>query len=350
MPPRTIPISGKSPDLIYSSVNMAWGREGAGSPEIWKALAPMTYRDSIALGAQACSLQSKDGYYLLYAMQGTTAYEIKGRFEHWNIGEGTGVIEVGPMQTYRVEAPATPIELSVEEDPSGALEGLIRENYGIWGDLLPFIAVMRLMINGRSNEKETKQLCYDGEPLFSTAHKINHMAKLGKAAGTRSNLLKLSGAIDESGWAKAKDLLFRFPDLDGERLPNVGLKRPLVMVPSEQLWLRWAHFLGGPNVVQQLIQQGLNAGISSVYVGNAELMHNPYLVTLAETSGLNFDPEKRSYVFSNSGRKPFILRESETPRLVTQDVPSQNAKIIGARARLGTLLGEYRGVIAIDEK
>lgn len=355
MPPNTFPVApAAAQNLLVSQVNAAWGMVGAGFPKFWEKLGRYMYRDSVAKQAAPVPLQYRNGYYYFIAVDGLT-YEQKARFEPWNVSENYGALMAGPIQAERFDSPNIPIELRPGEDPTGQIHAAISTSLKQWADYLPLIFFTRMLVNGRVSDKFPTATCYDGLGLFSLVHKINPTAKKGPASGTKPNLVQLAGAIDESGWAKVKDTLYRFPDVDGRTLPNlIGDTRPLILVPNEMAFVRWAHFLGGPSIPRELIQQGLNAGISSIYVGNAELMHWPYLATEAE-SGLSFDPEKRSYVFSGNGRLPLIFREEQTPIIKNtgpQQMPAHemNADIWYARAYAQMGLGEYRGVVAVDEK
>lgn len=340
--------------LVISQVNTTWGKVGAGSPEFWGKLGnALIYRDTTATSAPPCVLQYKEGFYQFVAVAGME-FSVKGRFERWSISEDQGVIMVGPVLAERIDGPTVPMELAADEDPTGMIRQIIQEHMRSWVEFLPLKHFTRMLVNGRVDTKHAAATCYDGLALFSATHKVNPLAKKGKAAGVINNLVQLTGAVDEAGWARCKDTLYRFPDETGERLPNSdGMNRPLLLCPSEQVFIRWAHFLGGANLPKELIQQGLAAGIHSVSVGTADLMVWPYLVTEAE-AGLGFDPEKRTYMFSRNGRKPFIWREVETPFVKNtgptgQPAHEQQADVIYSRAKAAMALGEYRSVIAIDE-
>lgn len=356
MPPGVAPFPvapNSAQNLLISQTNTTWGLVGSGFPEFWEKFGQVIYRDTVAKMAAPCPIQYKDGWYLMLANDGIS-YDFKARFEPWNLMEVTGAIMAGPITAQRLDGPNQPIELRPGEDPTGLIRQVIMEKYKQWAEFLPLTLFTKQLVNGRVSTGFPVTTCYDGLPLFSTTHAINPTSKVGPSSGTLNNIVQLPGAIDESAFTAVSDRLLRFPDVDGVTLPNaMTTSRPLILAPSEATAVRWAHVLGGPQIPKELFQQANNAAITSVLVGRAEIMIFPYLVTLAE-SGLAFNPEKRSYVFSRSGRRPIIFREEQTPKIQNTGAQAQpayefNADVIFGRAYCMTGYGEYRSVVAVDE-
>ena len=355
----TLPVLPSTAQAIENTgVNKVWGQQGAGTPKFWERFSRYIYRNSRATKTPPCALQAKDGMYLLMANTGMDII-FKGRFENASVSEETGAIFAGPITARRAESKRQPIELREGEDPTGLVRQAIMGGLGKWGDHLPLRMFARLLTNGRTDgpgavKPGPVQNCYDGQPLFSLTHKINPLAKVGPAAGQKANLIKLKGAVDEAAVTSIFTTLRRWPDLDGVSLPNAdGEVRPLILCPSDESAIRWAHVLGGPQLSKELLQQALNAAVSSVVVGRAEIMVWPWLVTEAET-GLSFDPEKRSIVLSGTGRAPAIYAEENPPVIRNtgpqgQPAHDKAADELYVRAYVEMGVAEYRSVLAIDE-
>jgi len=357
MPPTFPNATG---NLTTSGLNSAWGVRGSGSTRFWGMLNSLVYRDS---GASAVGtpvgIQRKENFYYLISNTSMT-YLPKARFEAWTVGDETGFIRVGPVVADRVDSVAQPLELDPGEDPSGQLRGSILEGLAKWGNFLPLIWFCRLLTNGRALPKYPISTCYDGQPLVSANHVVNP-AHAQLRLVPISNLVQLAGPVDEAQWIDAKARLDEFPDLDGVTLPNAEAdQKPLILCPSYRVAKRWIHFLGGPQLPKELLMQAANAAISSVVVGDAEVMWCPYLQTQKEgpatrtDANFQFDPAKRSYIFSRSGRKPVIFWEKAPPRVIrtrpdSEQAVSQDAEIMVARARLAMAAAEYRGLLAVDE-
>ncbi len=354
MPP-TIPVIGGNANILSAALNRAWAQYGAGTFEFWSLFNDWIYRDTTATAVGTGAIQATDGYYPIFVNDGLQ-YSPKGRFEKWDVQENTAAIMVGPITAQRYDSPAQPVEMRPGEDPTGLIRQVINGALRLWGEFLPMQLMIDMLVNSRWGTRSLTT--YDGKALFATDHRVNTTTKVpALAAQTLSNLLQLPGSVDESAFTKAIDRLRRQPDFNGKILPNaMGTGTVLILCPSEQVMVRWAHVLGAPGMVMnQLIQQGQNAGISSVLVGRAQLVVLPYLVTMADST-VGFDPEKRSYMFARTpGRKPFIVREEQAPRVMQTTgtdkwAHEQNAILYYARAYVGVGLGEYRGLLAIDEK
>lgn len=356
----TIPVFPSTAQAIENTgVNKVWGQQGAGTPKFWERFARYIYRDSRGTKTPPCALQNKDGQYLLMSNTGMDII-FKGRFEPASTSEETGAIFAGPITARRAESARQPIELFDDEDPTGIIRQVIMGGLGKWGDHLPLRMFARLLTNGRTDgpgaiNPGPVQSCYDQQPLFSKTHKINPLAKVGPAAGIKSNMIALPAGADESAVASIFTTLRRWPDLDGVSLPNAdGEVRPLILCPNDSLALQWAHILGGPQLPKELMQQALNASVSSVVVGRAEIMVWPWLATEAET-GLAFDPEKRSIVLSGTGRSPAIYREINPPVIRNtgpqgQPAHDKAADELYVRAKVEMGVAEYRSILAVDHK
>lgn len=355
MPPTIPVVPAANANILSAAINRAWAQYGAGSFEFWSIFGDFIFRDTTATKVSDGAIQATDGYYPIFVNDGLQ-YTPKGRYEKWDVQENTAAVMVGPITAQRYDSPAQPVEMRPGEDPTGLIRQVIQGALKLWGDFLPMQLFVDMLVNGRWGTRALTT--YDGQALFSASHRVNITTKVpALAARTLSNLLQLPGAVDESAFAKALTTLQRQPDFNGKILPNaMGVGTVLILCPSEQVMVRWAHVLGAPGmVINQLIQQGQNAGISSVLVGRAQLVVVPYLVTMADST-VGFDPEKRSYMFARTPqRKPFIFREEETPRVrqtTGTDMPAheQNAILYYARSYVGVGLGEYRNILAIDEK
>lgn len=346
-----IPNTPGAAALLLGGVNTVWGKLGSGNPEFWQWAADLVYRDSTATDVAKVPLHKKEGRYLLVANTAMD-YTVRGRMEPRGIGGDTIEILVGPVNAPRIDAKEQGIEIEPGEDPTGQIRQVITDRYSSWAAHLPLIQWCRLLTNGTPDPKVPAPVCYDQQPLISETHLIHP----GKAAAgnTYSNLVKLAAAINEAGWTKVLTQLRRFPDFDGVTLPNaVSMKKPLVLCPSETVANRWIKFLGGPNVPRELMVQGNNAGISSVSVGRADVAVCDFLATVAGPN-LNFDPEKRSYVFSRAGRRVTIFWEKVPPRTMTTGQSGHTAylyqaEILYAYAYAMMHPAEYRGVCAVDE-
>lgn len=355
MPPTIPVVPGANANLLSAAINRAWAQYGAGTFEFWSMFNDFIFRDTTATKVSEGAIQALDGYYPIFVNDGLQ-YSPKPRFAKWDVQENTAAVMVGPITAQRYDSPAQPVEMRPGEDPTGLIRQVIGGALKLWGDFLPMQLFVDMLVNGRWGTKALTT--YDGQPLFSASHRVNTTTKDPKlAAATLSNLLALPGAVDESAFTKALDRLRRQPDFNGKILPNaMGVGTVLVLCPSEQVMVRWAHYLGAPGMnLSQVIQQGQNAGITSVIVGRAQLVVVPYLVTMADST-VGFDPEKRSYMFARTPqRKPFILREEQPPQVKQtsgDDMPAheQNAILYYARSYVGVGLGEYRNILAIDEK
>jgi hypothetical protein len=355
MPPTIPVVPGANANILSAAINRAWAQFGIGTFEFWSIFNDFIFRDTTATAVAPGGIQALDGFYPIFVNDGLQ-YSPKGRFEKWDVQENTAVAMVGPIRAERYDSPAQPVEMREGEDPTGMIRQIIQGSLKLWGDFLPMQLFIDMLVNGRWGTRTLTT--YDGLSLFNALHRVNTTTKDPRlAALTLSNILQLPGAVDESAFTKALTKLQRQPDFNGKILPNaMGLGTVLILCPSEQVMVRWAHVLGAPGmVINQLIQQGQNAGISSVIVGRAQLVVVPYLVTMADST-VGFDPEKRSYMFARTpGRKPFIVREEQPPRVrqttgTDKWAHEQNAILYYARAYVGVGLGEYRGILAIDEK
>lgn len=356
-----IPVAGNNKAgsaLLISQVNHIWGQIGSGDPLFWEKFKGLVYRDSVATSAGG-ALQYLDGNYDLLAVD-AMRFEYKGDIESRDLTQLVGSVVVGPLRAERVDGPAIPMTLRPGYDPTGRIRQAIQGAFRTWGLMLPLMQVTSLLVAGRLSVKHAPQLCYDGQPLFSASHKVNPTSQ---TTVTRSNLIVLPSGVDESAWTQVKDSLIQWPDFDGEFLPNAtGRMLPLIMVPTTQLAVSWAHYLGAPGMTAKdwVIQQGQSAGISSVVVGDAEIMVNPYLLTVAQkftAAGIDigYDPTKRSFVFSRNGRAPFITREEQTP-VVMETGPqgpqahTNQANVLYTYAFATAGVAEYRSVLAVDRK
>lgn len=345
-----VPVSG-SPNAIISRVNNLWGRVGSGSPNFWRVWNPMVFRDTVATDVQPGGLQSLDSFYDLIVTEGLT-YEFKGDTEKRNLSSLAGLIMVGPVRSERVDGPAVPIPLRPGYDPAGRIRQAIRDNFSKWSDFLPLKTITRLVMNGRLSTKHPTQTAVDKVVLFSANHRINHLSATNTAV--YPNTITLGAAVDEAAWAATTDLILQCPDLDGQTLPNAdnaeGLM-PLIMVPTKAQQIRWAHILGGPNLPKELFQQGNSAGISSVVVGEAEIMLNPYMLTEAEDKNA---AKKRTIVFTRNGRKPVIYLEEQTPT-ITDTGPngaqahSHNQQVLYIQAFVTAQIAEWRSIFEVVE-
>lgn len=347
----TLPIFGQgvSSDVLITSVNHLWGATGAGDPGFWNLWSPMVFRDSAATSVGG--LQSYNGAYDLLACDGMR-FTYKGDTETRDAEQIAAAILMGPYRCERIDGPTVMIPLRKGYDPTGRIEQSIRQTFVTWANMLPLVQITGLLVNGRLSAKHPAQVCYDGLPLFNSAHKINPTSKVLPASGTYSNIITLPAAADEKAWVLIKDKLLQVPDLDGVFLPNAtpGLM-PLIMVATTAQRVRWAHVLGGTNLPRELLMQANNAAVHSVVVGDAEIAVNPYLLTMADDKDAI---QKRSFVFSRNGRAPFIWREEETP--IVKDTGAagpqahtNNARMIYIQAHTTAGLGEWRSVFEVIE-
>lgn len=349
----TLPIFGQgvSSDVLITNVNHLWGMTGAGDPGFWNLWSPMVFRDSTATSVTGGQLQSTNGAYDLLACDGMR-FTYKGDVETRDIEQIAAAILMGPYVASRIDGPAVPLPLRKSYDPTGRIEQAIRTTFTTWANMLPLVQITGLLVNGRLSAKHPAQVCYDGLSLFNSAHKINPTSKVLPASGTYSNTITLPAAADEKSWVLIKDKLLQVPDLDGQFLPNAAPGfMPMIMVGTTAQRVRWAHVLGGTNLPRELLMQANSAAVHSVVVGDAEIMVNPYLVTMADDKDAI---QKRSFVFSRNGRAPFIWREEETPIIKDTGASgpqahTNNARVIYCYAHTTAGLGEWRSVFEVIE-
>ena len=368
MPPQVNGAFPTSPtpqgNLTVAGTNLAWGIRGTGSPEVWSSLDELVYRVTGATGVkQSSGIQYKEGFFYLIANTAVGQIIPKARFEDWTLGDATNFLRVGPVVADRMDSIAQPMELEPGEDPSGQIKATILDGLMEWGNMLPMFWFARMLTNGRVDPRYPVATCYDGATMFSDQHKINPGQKGLDTAGGIVNVIQLKGAVDEKQWTACRSKLNGFKDVDGRTLANVrpGPKRALVLCPSYEVATRWIHFLGkGLSNLKDLLMQANSAAVSSVVVGDAEVAWNEYLVSEVEAAAdrthpsYQFDPAKRSYIFSRRGRKSFIFWEKKTPVARetgenAQDAYVRQANVLFARMYGMMVPGEYRNALAVDE-
>lgn len=344
------PYSGNVSPLV-DELNTSWGRRGAGSVDFWKDFAPYVYRDSISAG----QMRKPNGYYALTAIASPMIFEFKGDTEKRNFEDIAGKINFGPYVAERIDGPNVRFDaVSPTTDPDGEIEAAVKSGLKLWADYLPMHLIASVLVNGKmpgtlpGGGARATLLAYDGKALFATDHAVN---PLDSGMGTYRNTRTLSGAIDEAAWAQIQDDYARVKDVDGKSLrnPPMGMRSPLVMVPTHKQWRRYAHVFGGPNLPSEiLINDGNNTTIQSVYVGGVRLMVNPYLYALASDQTAI---EKRAFVFPGGPRTPFIFREEVAPFVETYDRRHEdNTRGIYIQAKATVGLGEPGSVFEIVEK
>lgn len=363
-------------ELLIGEVNRAWGLVGSGSIPFWEKWGAFVYRDTVAgagfspsqelmaadnmPGSVLGRLRYPNGYYKLIGCEGLV-WSYKGDTEDRDFEQIAGKILLGPARAERIDGPSVPFDaVSPTADPEGDIELAVRGTFSKWSDLTPLMVLTNLLVNGRvsmqkdaaGNFRHDLQAPYTkAAGLFALNHRVNPQSASTKVF---PNLIKLTKSIDENGWAALKDTINQTPDLDGVSLPNAfSAMRPLIMVATEAQWIRWAHVLGGPNIPQALLQLAATgaAGITSVLVGAAELMINPYLQALADSS---VPIGKQSFVFTRGGRMPLIYREELPPFVRDTGVNGaeshkRNVRALYIQARNTALLGEPRSVYRLDE-
>lgn len=348
-----VPILGGDDAALVTAVNEEWAREGSGPPDFWVSpLGSTVLRDSAASENGIVYPES------VYPLVSTTlVFNDKEDNEERDVDNIAAVITIDGVRARRIDGPSVPFDTVQPRGPLTAMvEQAVSNAFVRWGRLLPIRAITGLLVNrrpfvGADQSAYPLQTTYDGQAPFSTTHKINPM--LGAVASNQfSNIITLAKPIDESGWGEIWDQVAAIPDLDGETLANVdGADMPMIMVATKKQAIRWAHILG-PNgkTPENLIMENMKgtAGISSVVVGEARIVVNPYLIRYAESANLA-TVRRRSYLFTNAGRKPFIYRETVAP-FIDEDVEKRkNVRRLYVQARIGAAWAEYRGVIAIDE-
>lgn len=353
------PVQGADANVLITAINSVWGQEGAGSFDFWKTWGSYVYRDS----ASGTGLESLDAIYDLVTSSGLR-YEYKGEFEKRSSESNYGIALVGPVRTERIDGPRVLFNtVKPGGQRSAKLRQAVERDMRLWADMLPLIQLTSLLVNGRLSTKHatisgTGHIYTKGSAFFATNHRVNPMDETNTT--TFSNLITLAKPIDDIGWASAKDTIIQIPDFDGKYLPNaIGMRPMRLMVATTVQYLRWARFLGGDAGVA-LARQHLQmdpsgtAAISSVMVGDAEIMINPYLLTLAESGNLA-TVRKRTFCFpGGGGRAPMIWREA-VPPIIKVTGPSDslahdfNAESAYIQAETGASWGEPRSLIAIDE-
>lgn len=367
MPPNNgaFPSSPSSQgNLTTAGCNLAWGIRGTGSPEVWKSLDELVYRVTGASGVQkATNIQLKENFFWIIANASVGNINPRGQFEDWVLKSTTGFLRVGPVVADRMDSDAQPMELEPGEDPSGQIKSSILQGLTDWGAYLPLFWFSRLLTNGRVDPRYPVATCYDGATLFSDQHKINGTQAGLDTAGGIVNVVQLKSSVDEKQWTSVRSRLENFPAEDGKLLYNtLGVpKKPLVLCPSYEVAMRWAHFLGrGLSNLKDLLMQANSAAISSVVVGDAEVAWLPFLTSVKEDASVRthasyqFDPAKRSYIFSRRGRKNMIFWE-KSPPVIKETGPNgeaahrMQANVIYARMFGMMVPAEYRNAIAVDE-
>lgn len=352
------PVQG-DPTILVQSLNSVWGQEGAGSQELWNIWAPYVYRDSVTMEG---GMGFPDRVYDIMVTSGMR-FDYKGEHEKRSGESNYGEVLVGPVRAERVDGPQV-LFSTIKKGAARVrrLREAAQGDFRKWADFLPFQAITSLVVNGRISTKHpvlsgTSFIYTKGSAFFATDHRVNPMDELNTAVF--SNLKTLTKPIDDIGWASTKDMIAQIPDFDGKSLPNAMPGRPMrLMVATNTQWLRWARFLGGDAGVA-LARQHLQmdpsgtAAVSSVMIGDAEVMLNPYLLTLAEAAN-QATVRKRTYCFPGGSRKPIIYGETVAPLIRTRgenDALSHEYNLESAyiQAEHFALWGEPRSLIAIDE-
>lgn len=373
-PSAQIPFVGAPADALTNEVNFNWGRYGAGSLQFWLMWGRHVFRDSMAAMQVAADgrmapkvtgqypLQSMSGIYPLVATTGLQ-YFYKAEAEARTTAQNIGAFKVGPIVGERVDSQFSIVPLRAGWDPTGELERQIIDSQIPWGQHLPKDQILGLLVNGRVSTKHPAQVCYDGKDgvgkaLFATDHPINYLDKTIKGPDGNSyyaNTLTLPSNPVELGWAQVRDKIRAIPDLNGKTLPFAYMTQPEIYVATDEQALYWMRFVGGEKATDQfklqpLVINGVPVGVSSVSLGTARIIVDPYLYAVAEDKA---DILKRAFVFPDVPyRMPFIFREEQTPitRISLEtDWPgfNQRVKLIGTDAICMPGLGEPRSVFEV---
>lgn len=177
-------------------------------------------------------------------------------------------------------------------------------------------------------EAGTTDLCFDGQYFFDTDHPYSLD---DSSLGTYSNLLTGSSydlSIDPvATWQLAQAAMGAFKGDSGKPL---GLRADLLMVPPALE--KYALQVAKANIVPQTFKNSTNyaaaAGVDNVFVGQMEVVVNPYLTTTAGYA-----------ICTNRGIKPFVWQLREEPvfvNLVDPTLPNcfnEKEFIYGAEGR-----------------
>lgn len=360
----TIPIgtpANVSPDVLIADANWAWGMTGSGSYDFWQTYGASIHRDSVAMNAGTGRLlQNREGLYPVMSITGGIKYLAKGDNEGRTRGNKAAALSID-CHAQRIDSEAVTIDLTNGADVSGYVEMVLRKYLGVWQQHLPKRAIFGAMCNGVDLFGNTLT-CYDGKALFATDHVISPKdpGALGPSGTGYSNFYQLAGPVDEQQFADIRDKICAVPDFDGEYLPNAQMGAPLVVVATHVQAKRWMRFVGGPNVFQNfhltpvMAPDGTFTGASSVSLGDATIMVDPYLLQVATNKTTIV---KKSFVFPNvSGqRAAFIYREQQTP-IISDSGGSASwqsfefkARELVVDARVNVALGEPRSLYLVQE-
>ncbi len=367
------PVLGDSGALL-TSVNLAWGMVGGTSVRFESVYGRFIFRDTMARMMLApdgsmspIDRSAANGYpingYPLQSMTGIYPLMQAGALQYWpkadgesrTRGGGGGVVTTKPITGRRIDSTAKSLLLRPGYDPTGTLRSTIMQAEIPWGQHLVQRQVLSAMINGYILEYPNETLvCYDDKALFATDHPVNPQDPV-LAGQTFSNLITQS-EISEATWQDVKDKIMAVPDWNGVTLVHAEMSVPTIVVATNVQALAWIRFIGGPGAdekfhLQPVTVAGVPVGVSSVSLGDAVIVVDPYLLAIAANKT---DIKKQSFIFPASpGTRPFcIVREEQVPiTLVSQpnDFQGFDRKIqeVVSDAVISTGYGDPRSVFQV---
>ena len=360
----TIPanLQGVGSDILITQFNTAWGEQGSGALQFWEIYTPgvIVFRDSTATSVNGGQLQALNNFYEVLALAGLQ-FIPRGDTEARSRDEASvGALGVTIRPT-RVDSKAKPISLRKGYDPTGRIQRTILTGEMTWAMHLPQYVILNAMVNGTDLYGNTLPVSYDGQALFSANHVVNPTDKLLKSK-TYSNIIQLPGPVTEADWGDFQDTMrSQAIDFDGVTLYNAGATYPLIVCASSKQAKRWMRFIGGPKVFDNfhllpVLINGQPVGISSVSLGEAQIVVDPYIRTIANATAKT-TMDLTAYVFPRvqGNRTPLIYAEEQTPQVhVSSEASYQgyNQKMIEvvSDAWVAAGFGEPRSVYQVIEK
>lgn len=371
-----IPIyNSAASDALVTSINYTYGMRGAGHRYRFRQLwGRLFFRDSSAqmrvspdgsleqvdrsaYPQPGSPLQSMNGIYPLFEA-GAREVIAKGMTEGRTRADMVGAIETNVITATRWDNKCTPIPLRAGYDPTGLIERKILVDQTDWANYLPLKLGLGALVNGTIAQPAgpAKTLrTYANKALFATDHPVNPNDKKLKGR-VFSNSLTIGGStVTEQDWASIKTKIKQVPGFDGVTLVHADMTNPIIYCPTDEQALFWLRFIGGEKAInnmhlQPLVVNGVPIGVSSVSLGEATIIVDPYLFNLASDQA---DIQKRVFIDPNTGSlEPLIEREEQVP-VVSISKPTDyqgfNNKVIEvvSDAILGFGLGDPRGIFEV---
>lgn len=369
----SLPIfGGGGNDAAVTQVNHNWARYGAGAFTFWAMYGRFIFRDTVAQmqvlpGGKietidrstfpmngTSPLQSLDCLYPLVVTSGNQTHR-KGMTESRTYGETAGLLQAGPIRGVRSDSTAVQIPLRAGFDPTGMIKNAVLKSQIPWAQNVVRTQILGVLVNGRMSAADPVLTALDGLSLFHASHLVNPVDKT-MAAIVQPNTFTLPSSVDEVGWAQVRDKIRQTKDFDNVTLVHAEMVKPTLVMATDEQALFWIRFIGGEKAVdnfhlQPVTINGIPTGISSVSMGTATIVVDPYLLALAVDPA---DVVKRTFCFPESPlcMAPLIFREEQVPMTTLSgegDWPGIDKKvqIIVSDSISACGIGDWRNVFEI---